>query len=156
MKRRTVPHQGLVARIGAAGVASVSRAPRAMNGAIRRVRRKRKASSISEDPAAGRSIPEKPRSVASIGAPSASSRSIAWSSPVRREPASDRQGPGRGDAARAVALPAGRREVLSSARLSPLDPRDRGDEEDAAQVTAFRSFRATGQGVGTIRAQRHQ
>lgn len=50
MKRRTVPHQGLVARIGAAGVASVSRAPRAMSGAIRRVRRKRKASSISEGP----------------------------------------------------------------------------------------------------------
>lgn len=80
MKRRTVPHQGLVARIGAGGVASVSWAPRAMSGAITRVRRKRKASSISEDPAAGRSIPEKPRSGASIGAPSASSRSIAWSS----------------------------------------------------------------------------
>ena len=59
-----------------------------MSGPIRRVRRKRKASTIREGPAAGRSITEKPHSRASIGAPSGSSRSIACSSPVRREPAS--------------------------------------------------------------------
>ena len=91
-----------------------------------------------------------------IGPTTASRRSIAWSSPVRREPASDRQEPGRGDAAPVVASPAGRREIVSSTRPSPLDPRDRGDEENAAQVTAFRPLCATGEGVEALRAQRHQ